>query len=217
MCKEYVWPVYPFKCTVVCTFTEDLLPILSIPTQNQNNMEVTHYISFPCKILTTDVRLLWLAGHVATPSASQTVLVEAKGATTFTGDGTSAFSNQNVTTDGFLMPQWSIGHAILKTKMSMSIPDNSSKRRTLRPAQCTHVSCTSNNATETIIYKPCSMKQKNFMTWKKLNEPTSELSTYMATTSKAALRPHPVLRPHSHTHTHPHHHHHHQSSSSSSS
>ena len=50
------------------------------------------------QFLTTDVRLLWLAGHVATPSASQTVLVEAKGATTSTGDGTSAISNQNFTT-----------------------------------------------------------------------------------------------------------------------
>ena len=85
-----------------------------------------------------NVRLLWLAGHVAPPSASQTILVEAKGATTSTGDGTSTFSNQNVTTGEFLMPQWSIGYAILKPKMSTSIPDNSSKRRTLQPAQCTH-------------------------------------------------------------------------------
>ena len=38
------------------------------------------------------------AGHAATPSASQTVLVEAKGVTTSTGDGTSAVSNQNFTT-----------------------------------------------------------------------------------------------------------------------
>ena len=104
--------------------------------------------------------LLWLAGHVATASASQTVLVDAKGATTSPSDGTSAISNSNVTTDEFLMPQWSIGHVILKSKMSKSIPDNSSKRRALRPSQCTHVSCTSNNAAEIIIYKPCSMKEK---------------------------------------------------------
>ena len=82
-------------------------------------------------------RLLWLAWHVATPWASQTVLVEAKRTTTATGDGTNAVLNQNVTTDNFSCRKWSIGHAILQAQMSTSMPDCGSKRRTLRAAQCT--------------------------------------------------------------------------------
>ena len=100
-------------------------------------------------------RLLWLAWHVATPWASQTVLVEAKRITTATGDGTNAVSNQNVTTDNFSCQkwsighamlsckEWSIGHAILQAQMSTSMPDCGCKRRTLRAAQCTSeaISC----------------------------------------------------------------------------